>query len=153
MVLRSKLLGVSVFLFLLVSVTVPSVSATNDDAVPLEVIEAEEALVSAYEVVSEAEASGVNVSALINELNVGSEYLGEAHVSVHLDDSENISYFAGLCYNIAKDVQSDAVELRDEAKRSRMNESIVVMFGSVIGVIAVMVLAFVGDSTMSSLFI
>jgi hypothetical protein len=50
-----KFLVVSVFLFSLVSASVPWVSATNGDAVPLEVAEAEEALVSAYGVVLEAE--------------------------------------------------------------------------------------------------
>lgn len=139
-----KFLAVSVFLLLLVPVSVPWVSATNGDAVPLEVAEAEEALVSAYNVVLEAEASGANVSGLLDELNVGAEYLAEAYVWVSLGNSENTNHFAGLCHDIAEDVQSNAVELRDEAKDSWMSEYVVVMLGSVVGVILVVVLCFVG---------
>lgn len=138
-----KFLVVSVFLFSLVSVSVPWVSATNGDAVPLEVAEAEEALVSAYEVVLEAEEAGANVSVLLDKLNVGGEYLVEAYVWDRLDDSENTSRFVGLCYEIAEDVQSDAVELRDEAKSSWMSESVVVMLRSVVDVILVVGLCFV----------
>jgi hypothetical protein len=144
MVSRLKFLVVSVFLFSLVSVSVPWVSATNGDVVPLEVAEAEEALASAYEAVLQADEAGANVSGLLDKLNVGSEYLVEAYVWVHLGDSENTSHFAGLCYDVALDVQSDAVEAIDEAKSSGMKESVVVMLGSVVGVILVVGLCFVG---------
>ena len=46
-----KFLVVSVFLFMLVPFSVPWVTATNGDAVPSEVAEAEEAFASAYDVV------------------------------------------------------------------------------------------------------
>lgn len=139
-----KFLFASVFLFLLVPVTVPWVSAANGDAVPLEVAEAEEALVSAYDVVLEAEESGANVSGLLDKLTVGGEYLAEAYVWVRLGNSENTTHFAGLCHDIAEYVQSDAVELRDEAKDSWMSEPVVVMLRSVVGVILVVGLCFVG---------
>lgn len=143
MVLWLKFLVVFVFLFSLVSVSVPWVSATNGDAVPLAVAEAEEALVSAYGVVLEAEEAGANVSLLLDKLNVGGEYLVEAYVWDRLGDSENTSRFSGLCYDIAEDVQSDAVELRDEAKSSPKSEFVAVMFRSVVGVILVVGLCFV----------
>jgi len=139
-----KFLVVSVFLFLLVPFAVPWVSATNGDAVPLEVAEAEEALVSAYDVVLEAEESGANVSGLLDKLTVGGEYLAEAYVWVRLGNSENTNRLAGLCHDVAEDVQSDAVELRDETKGSWMSETVVVMLGSVVGVILVVGLCFVG---------
>lgn len=139
-----KVSVVSVFLFSLVSVSVPWVSAANERVVPLEVAEAEEALVSAYEIVLEAEEVGANVSGLLDKLNVGGEYLAEAYVWVRLDDSENTSRFAALCYDVAKDVQSDAVELRDDAKDTPQNDFVAVMFRSVMGVILVVGLCFVG---------
>jgi hypothetical protein len=139
-----RFLVVSVFLFLVVSVSVPWVSATNGDAVPLEVSEAEEALVSVYEVVLEAKESGANVSGLLDKLNVGAEYLAEAYVWVRLGNSENTNRFAGLCHDIAEDVQNDAAELRDEANDSLMSEPSVVMLESVIRVILVVGLCFVG---------
>jgi hypothetical protein len=139
-----KFLAVFAFLFLLVPVSFPWVSATNGDAVPLEVAEAEEALVSAYEVILEAEESGANVSDLLDKLNVGGEYLAEAYVWVRLGNSENTNRFAALCYDIAEDVQSDAVELRDYAKDTPQNDFVAVMFRSVVGVIFVVGLCFVG---------
>jgi cobalamin biosynthesis Mg chelatase CobN len=139
-----KFVCVSVFLFSLVSVSVPWVSASNGDVVSLEVAEAEEALVSAYGVVLEAEEAGADVSGLLEKLNDGDEYLVEAYASVRLGDSENTSRFAGLCHEIAENVQSDAAELKDEAKDSWMSESVMVMLGSVVGVILVVGLCFVG---------
>ena len=139
-----KLLVVSVILFSLISVFVPWVSATYGDAVPLAVAEAEDALVSAYEVVLEAEEAGANVSVLLDKLNVGAEYLAEAYVGDRLGDSENTSRFAGLCHEIAQDVQSDAVELKDKAKFSWMSEPVVIMLWSVVGVILVVGLCLIG---------
>jgi len=144
MVSRLRFLVVSVFLFSLVSVSVPWVSAANGDLAPLEVAEAEEALASAYEAVLQADEAGADVSGLLDKLNVGSEYLVEAYIWVPLGDSENISHFAGLCYDIALDVHSDAVEAIDEARNSEMNEFVLVMLGSVAGVILVVVLCSVG---------
>jgi len=139
-----KFLAVSVFLVLLVPLSVPWVSAANGDTVPSEVTEAEAALLSAYNIVLEAEESGANVSDLLNRLNVGGEYLAEAYVWVRLGNSDNVAHLAGLCHDVAEDVQGDAVDLRDEANASGTIEPVVVMLGSVIGVILVVGLSFVG---------
>jgi hypothetical protein len=132
-------LMVSVFLFSLVSVSVPWVSATSKDAGPLEVAEAEEALVLAYEAVWDAEEMGANVSGLLHRLNVGGEYLAEAYAYVRLGDSESASHFAGLCSDIVEGVRSEAFELRDETKRLGEANFVVNMVGSVVAVIAVLV--------------
>jgi len=137
-----KFLVVSVFLFSLVSL--PWVNASNETVAFSEATQAEAALTSAYDVVLEAEEAGANVSSLLNKLNIGSEYLAEAYVWYRLGDSQDANHFAALCYNLAEDVQSDAVALRDEATSSRMSESVVVMVGSAVGVILVVGTCFVG---------
>jgi hypothetical protein len=138
-----KLCFVSVFLFLLVPVSVPWVSATSEYVVPLEVTEAEEALVLAYEAVLEAEEAGANVSGLLDRLSVGGEYLAEAYVYVRLGDSESAGRFAGLCVEEVEGVRSEAAGLREEAHGWWILDVIVKVIWSVVGVVVVVVVGFV----------
>jgi hypothetical protein len=138
-----KFLVVSVFLFSLVSVSVPWVSTTNGDAVSLGVAEAEEVLVLAYDAVLEAEEAGANVSGLLDRLSLSGGYLAEAHVSVRLGNSENASRFAGLCVEAGDEVEGEAVLLRDEAARLERADVLVRVFGSAAGVVIVVVSGFV----------
>lgn len=131
-----KFLVVSVFLFSLVS-------GSNGNVASLEVTEAEEALISAYELVLEAEESGANVSSLLDKLNVGGEYLAEANAYVRLGDSESASHFTGLCVEVVGDVEDEAVFLRDEAVRLGEVDFVVTIIGSVVGVVVVLVAGFV----------
>ena len=136
----SRLVIVSALLFLMLPVSIILVNASSDDTVTVSLAEAEESLASAYETALEAEPNGANISSLFGRLNLGAEYLSEAHVWYRLGDSENATHFAGLCTEIAGDVISDAVELRDEAKRLEDANFFVTLFGSVVGVIVVVVL-------------
>jgi hypothetical protein len=138
-----KFLVVSVFLFSLVPVSVPWVNATSEDVVPLEVAEAEEALVLAYEAVLEAEEAGANVSGLLDRLSVGGEYLAEAYVYVRLGDSEGAVRFAGLCVEAVDDVGSEAAGLREEAHGWWVLDVLVRLMWSVFGVVVVVVVGFV----------
>lgn len=138
-----KFLVVSVFLISLVSVSVPWVSATNGDVVPLGVAEAEEGLVLAYDAVLEAEEAGANVSVLLDRLSLGGEYLAEAYVSVRLGDFESADRLAGLCVEVLYDVEGEAVGLRDEAVRLGEADFVVKFLGSVVGVVVVVVAGFV----------
>ena len=139
----SKLLVFSAFLFFLLQVSIPWVSASSDDVATLAMTQAEETLASAFEAVLEAEEAGANVSGLLGRLNLGGEYLAEAYVWYRLGVSENASRFAGLCREVVGDVGSEAFELRDEAKRLGEADFVVKMVGSVVGVIVVVVLGFV----------
>jgi hypothetical protein len=138
-----KFLVVSVFLFLLVPVSVPLVSATSEDVVPLEVAEAKEALVSAYNAVLEAEEAGANVSGLLGRLNVGGEYLAEAYAYIRLGDFESAGRFAGLCVEEVEGVRSEAGGLREEAHGWWTLDVIVKVIWSVVGVVVVVVGGFV----------
>jgi hypothetical protein len=138
-----KFLVVSVFLFSLVSVSVPWVSATNGDVVSLEVAEAEEALVLAYDAVLEAEEAGANVSGLLDRLSVGGEYLAEAYVYVRLGDSESAGRLAGFCVEAVDGVEGEAALLREEAARLERADLLASVFGSAVGVVIVVVSGFV----------
>lgn len=140
---RLKFFVFSVFLFLLVPVSVPWVNATNGDAVPLEVAEAEEALVSAYDVVLEAEEAGANVSYLLDKLSIGGEYLAEAYIFVRFGDSESAAYLANLCAEAVNDVEDEAELLREEATRLEKADILGRVFGSAVGVVIVVVCGFV----------
>jgi hypothetical protein len=137
-----KLCFVSVF-FLLVPVSVPWVSATSEYVVPLEVTEAEEALVLAYDAVLEAEEAGANVSGLLARLNVGREYLAEAYVYVRLGDSESAGRLAGLCVEEVEGVRGEAAGLREEAHGWWILDVLVRLIWSVFGVVVVVVVGFV----------
>jgi len=139
MITWSKLLMVSAFLLFLLPFPTLLVSASSEDVVTLALTEAEETLASTHEAVLEAEQAGANVSGLLDKLNLGAEYLAEAYVWYRLGVSENASRFAGLCYEVVGGVSSEAVELRDEAKRLGDADFVVNMIGSVVGVISVFV--------------
>lgn len=138
-----KLLVFSAFLFFLLTVSFPWVSASSEDVATLAITQAEETLASAFEAVLDAEMAGANVSGLLGRLNLGGEYLVEAYVWIRLGVSENASRFAGLCYDVVEDLKSEAVELRDEAKRLGDAEFVVTIFGSVVGMIVVVVSGYV----------
>ena len=139
MVSRLKFLAVSVFLVSLLSLSVPWVSASNGDTVSPELTEAEEALTLAYTAVSDAEEAGADVSDLLAKLNIGSEYLNEAHTSFLSGDSESADRLAGLCVEAVNNVKGEAVLLKDEAARSEMADFLARGFISAIGIVIVVV--------------
>jgi len=138
-----KFLVVPVFVFSLVSFFVPWISAASEGVVSLEVAEAEEALVSAYDAVLEAEEAGADVSGLLERLNVGGAYLAEAYAFVRQGDLASAEHFAGLCVEVAGDVEGEAGLLRDEAVRLERADVLVRVFGSAVGVVIVVVTGFI----------
>ncbi len=139
----SRISVFSVFLFLLLLVSFPWVGAVDEADSALGLADAEEALVSAYNAVLEAEDAGANVSGLLVRLNVGGEYLAEAYVWYRLGAYENASRLTGLCHEAVGDVRSEAVGLKDEAVRLGDADFVMRLVGSVVGVVIVVILGFV----------
>lgn len=139
----SKLLVTSVFMLFLLQVAIPWTSASNDGLITVSLTEAEEALATSYETVLAAEQAGANVSALFEQFNVGCEYLAQAHIWHRVGNPENTSYFAGLCYDVAENLQSNASELRNEAKRVAEDSFVTTTFVSIGSIIVIIVLSFV----------
>lgn len=137
----SKLLFFSVFLFILLSVSIPWVNASSANVVTGVFIETEEVLSSAYEAVLDAERAGANVSILLDKLNLGGEYLSEAYFWYRSGDSEAANHFAGLCRGVVGNVRNEAIELMDAAKISGDSEFVATIFKSIVGVIIVVILS------------
>ena len=143
MFFQSKFLAFSVFVFFLISSPFLSVSALSEDLVNLSLIEAEAVLTSAYEAVLKAEQAGANVSVLLDKLNLGGDYLAEAHVWYRIGAFENASTFAGHCYDTVAVVRGESLDLQVEATRvgdSVFNRTVI---GSTVGVVISVVLCFV----------
>ena len=66
-----------------------------------------------------------------------------AHILRMSGNSENASRFAGLSYDTAKDLRSEAIELRDEAIKLGNAEFVTTAFGSVVSMIVVVVSGFI----------
>jgi hypothetical protein len=139
----SKILTVSFLLLFLLPFPILLGNATSGNVVTSPLTEAEDTLTSTYEVVLEAEEAGANVSNLLDELNLGAEYLAEAYIYHRLGIAENANRFADLSISVVEGIRSEALELRDEAKIAEENESAMNMFGSTVGVVVVVVFFFI----------
>jgi hypothetical protein len=132
-----------IFLFLLLSVYVPLVEASNESVVADGLHNAEEVMTLAYESVLEAEKAGANVSGLLCRLNLGGEYLAEAYVLYRLGDFDNADLFAGLCVEVVGDMRGEAIGLREEAYGRWILDVFVKLIWSILGVIGITILGFV----------
>lgn len=133
----------SVFVFLLVQVSIPYINASNEETVSASIAEAEEALASSYEAVLAAEQAGANVSDLSAQFNVCCEYLSTAHMWYQLGNFENADYFAGLCQDIAEDIKYDALELKTETEKIAGTDFVASTVVSVVGIVVVLVSSFI----------
>jgi len=140
---RSKFNIVSVILFLLIIFSVPLGKASNDFLVPVEISEAEEVLVFAYNAVLDAEKVGGNITGLLEKLNLGGEYLAEAYVYARLEVPQNAKHFASLCIQTVDEVEYDAVLLMEEALKSGDEEFLMRIVSSGFGIITTLVCSIV----------
>lgn len=107
-----------VFLVLLVFLVpnfAPESYASDSDSANSAITQAESVMASAYEAVLEAEQVGANVPSLLARLNVAAENLANARNWHGRGDFENATRFANLCYDIGREVRSEANKLRIEA--------------------------------------
>jgi len=137
----------AVLLVLLVFVLTLSMfktSALSENVVASDIERAEGVMLTAYLAVLEAEEAGANVSGLLAQLNVAGDGLAQAYVLYRLGDFDNADRFADLCSEISERVRADALKLRDQAildadQRFRWTKT-----GSIIGVVAILCLCFLG---------
>jgi len=138
MSLTLKLLVISVLLIVLLPVSLPAVSAANEDTAIQVIDQAEETVVSGYEAVLEAEQAGANVSMLLDQLNIAGEHLAEAHMLFRLGDFDGSINSAGLASEqVGGDFVSEAEKLKTDAQESEKEWWFTSIFISVAGVIAV----------------
>ena len=134
----SKLLVLLIVLVFSVFVFTTEILASNSEDIAAASIEgAENVLVSAYQVVLEAEQVGANVSGLLAQLNEAGELLAEAQVAFRLGDFDEVVLSANNCSEIGENVKIEADELRIAAYGSRITGFWFTMTGSMVGVVAV----------------
>ena len=128
------------------SVFVFGVRALSEDVAASAVSRAEDVVASAYEAVLRAEGSGANVSGLLIRLDEAGELLAQAHVSYRLEDFDGAARFADLCGQIGEEVMVEAYDLRSLALEEAVQRFWWTMIGSVLGVVAIVCLSFIGWS-------
>ncbi len=108
-------------------------SSLDDGLVSVE--RAEKAVSSAFDIVSEAEVAGGNVSSLILRLNDAVGLLSEARVRLADGGSgDSVAGFAGQCIEIANSVRYEASTLRASALSQRDFVFKLSVVGSVVAV-------------------
>ena len=98
---------------------------------------AEISMISAFEVVTEAEQAGGDVTGLLADLTEAGEFLAVAQMSYRNGDFDNAVYFANLSKNIGEDVKNSAYELKDLAWNDSFQRMQFTMLGSISGIILV----------------
>jgi hypothetical protein len=112
----SKLSSACLILFILVSVFIPVAFSLNmEDEATSAISEAEEATVSAYRAVLDAESAGADVTSLMSQLNKAAELLAQANMSYEIHDFKNATLFAGMSKGNATEVIIKAHKTRDLA--------------------------------------
>ena len=122
----------------------PVCFAVDVDQARSSVSRAEQALGSVYVQVADAAASGADVSDLLNKLDVAGSYLSDAFAALKREDYENALQKAASCENELTGLKEQAISLEAEAKDASdfgLAESVI---GSVIGLILIIVLGFIG---------
>jgi hypothetical protein len=90
----------------------PTFARSEQDEATLALVNAQTAVVSAYQIVLQAEQAGGNVTYLSAQLNDAGRLLTEAHVAFRTENFSEAVYFANACYNISENVIKSAEEQR-----------------------------------------
>jgi hypothetical protein len=131
----------SVLVILLVFASQFFVSATratvSESEAALALTNAEKSVVSAFQVVSEAEQGGANVSGLLAQLNGAEGFFAEAQMAFRLENFAKAVHSANLCYDISESVKNQADELWLKTVGPRIMGIDFTVYGSLIGMVAV----------------
>ena len=134
----SKLLVLLIVLVFSAFIFTTEILASNSEDIATASIEgAENALVSAYQAVLQAEEAGANVSGLLAQLNDAGEFLAEAQVAFRLEDFDNAIGSADQCKDVGIDVENEAYELKNSAWHENIQRLWLTIMGSVLGVIVI----------------
>ena len=97
----------------------------------------EETVVEIYEVLLEAEKAGVNISGLLDRLDVAGEYLTLARMCLKTGNLADAARNAGLSVEALDGLMDDASVLRDKAIQESGERFWMTIGGSVVGVATV----------------
>lgn len=142
---RGAAVCVAVLLIMMVWL-VPACFAVDAPEAGEAIGQADRDLIAAYVKVAEADDAGADVSELLNELNSAGTYLSRANAAFNAGDYEKASVLATDCSNSVKGVASEAAILKSYAQGVHINMILSAVFVSIIGVVLVIVLGFIGWS-------
>lgn len=127
------------FFCLLSSFSISGVLAADEDDAAVVISNAESFIGETFESILLAEQAGADVSGLIDQMSIGSEYLSEANVMYRAGAYEDAVLFADLCIQTVNEIRGESLELIGTAE----NNFNLTIFWSVLGVILVSVVGFV----------
>lgn len=119
----------------------PSVCLCSED-VPSLISEADQSLALAYAAVLELEYSGTNVSILLINLNVASNYLAEAYVWSNIGVPQKANSMASLCIEEVNDILVELELQKAEFQNNPISIENLRLFFSGIGVAIVLFFSF-----------
>jgi hypothetical protein len=147
-----KLFMVWGFLCLLLSILNPCVVASSENEATLVLNDAEQTLALTFEAVKEAETNGADVSGLSELLKDATQLLAQAHNSFRVGDFGKAENFANLVLEIGNDVKSTALSLGEIKSDLPTREIWDTVIGSVIAVIAVVIVTLLSWSFFKRLY-
>ena len=147
-----KLVVVSGFLFLWLSVFSPFVVASSEDQVSSVLNNAEESLASTFEAVKEAETTGAEISGFSGLLRDATQLLAQAHNSFRVGDFDKAEKFANLALDIVNEVKSTALSLGAIKSDLHTKEMWDTVIGSAISVFVVVIVGFLSWSFFKRLY-
>ena len=136
-ILRFLCAVMTIFVFATFFFVSPILANSDQDTASVAIADAEEAVISAYEAVLEAEQAGGNVTGLLAQLSEAGEFLAAARMLYRNGDFDNAIYFADLSRNIGEEVGSTAYELKDSASDEGVQRMWFTILGSISGIILV----------------
>ena len=140
---RFALFGMAAFLIMMVCFVQGCFAADASDASEA-IRQAEKDLNEAYVKVAAADAARADVSKLSNELNSAGAYLSSAKAAFNVGDYDGALVFATDCSNSVKGISGEAENLESYAKGMQSNAIFSAVLVSVLGVVSVVVLGFLG---------
>jgi len=136
-ILRFLCAMMTIFVFATFFFVSPILANSDQDTASVAIADAEEAVISAYEVVLEAEQAGGNVTGLLAQLSEAGEFLASARMLYRNGDFDNAIYFADLGRSVGEEVESEAYELKDSASDEGVQRMWFTILGSISGIVLV----------------
>lgn len=137
---RLSFLSATVLLFVLSSILLVSVVASNNQELAIStIIEAEQSMARAYAAVLDAERVGADVSGLLGRLNEGAAWLSEARMAFEDDKFEEAVRVAELTSEVGFEVVGKADGFKVETGQAHVNRMWWFIVGSILAVSIVIV--------------
>lgn len=136
-VLRFLCALMTILVFATILFVSPVLASSNQESASLAITDAEETIISAYEAVLEAEQAGGNVTGLLTQLNKAGDFLATARMFYRNGDFDDAVRLADSSKNMGEEVKNSAHELKDQAWNEGVQRMWFTMFGSIFGIISV----------------